>query len=62
MKTENSYDTQVQEVDLFSFFGRKNDQNEKMTSQKSGKKSKKNDVIENKEEVVNKLIKYLKTA
>ena len=62
MKTENSFETEVQDVDLFSFFGIKTDQNGKGSTQKTMKKSENNKSIENKEEVVNKLINFLKTA
>ena len=62
MKTKNSYDTDVQEVELFSFFGIRGDQNEKSPTQKPLKKSKTDPAIENKEEVVNKIINFLKTA
>lgn len=61
MRYENSFDTEVQKIDIFPYLSIQTDNKDKGSFEKS-KLLEKNRSSENKKEIVHKLIKYFKNA
>ena len=62
MRYENSFDTEVQQIDIFPYLSIQTDHKDKGSFEKKGSLLEKNRSTENKKEIVHKLIKYLKNA